>query len=484
VRARGFELALRLGLQWGNPGSLIMTTLLKVLLIVGLVALNAFFVASEYALLSVRRTRLEQLVKEGRARARMVQSLLADVGLLFSGIQLGITVASLLMGWLGETIMADAIKSVLEGYLTRFAAATVAHSISVGTAFLAITIILMVLGELVPKAVAYDRAEQTSLLVAGPMLFFLRSTQLLVRALDGMATLVLRALGQHPARAHGTAHSPEEVKLIVSAIRKGGLLGREQEEMIHGVFDLHRMLVREIMVPRPRLTVLPLTSDLGTLLAQVVEDQHSRIPIYEGTLDRIIGILYTKDLLRVFQERNRQGLPMNAPLDLRALLHSPMIVPETMSLMQMLRESRRRKNQMALVVDEFGTFVGLVTIEDVLEQIVGEIQDEYDQEEKAIRKLGENVMVVDASLGVRELADDYDIALPRGQGYETLGGFVMARLGYIPKGSETFLFEGRRYTVLELEGRRVAKVRIEWIDGRKPSTPAASEAAAPKTPSA
>jgi putative hemolysin len=463
-----------------------MTTviLLKALLIVSLVALNAFFVAAEYALLSVRRTRLEQLVKEGKARARMVLSLLSDVGLLFSGIQLGITVASLLMGWLGESIMASAIEHLLEGYLTQFAAATVAHSISVGTAFLAITIILMVLGELVPKAVAYDRAEQTSLIIAGPMLFFLRATQVLVRALDGLATLVLRGIGQHPSPSHGATHSAEEVKLIVSSIRRGGLLGKEQEEMIHGVFDLHRMLVREIMVPRPRLTVMPLTSDLAALLAHVVEDQHSRVPIYEGNPDHIIGILYTKDLLRVFQDRNRQGLPIGAPLDLRSLLHQPMIVPETMSLMQMLRESRRKKSQMALVVDEFGTFIGLVTIEDVLEQIVGDIQDEYDQEEKVIRKLGENVMVVDASLSVRELAVEYDLVLPRGPGYETLAGFVLSRLGYIPKGGESFLFDGRRFSVVEMEGRRVAKVKVERIERRKPPIPATSEAGAPKMPSA
>jgi magnesium and cobalt exporter, CNNM family len=462
-----------------------MSILLKALLIVGLVWLNAFFVAAEYALLSVRRTRLEQLVKEGKTRARMVLSLLADVGLLFSGIQLGITVASLLMGWLGESIMAAAIENLLEGYLNRFVAAAVAHSISVGAAFLLITVILMVLGELVPKAVAYDRAEQASLIVAGPMLFFLRASQILVRALDGMATLVLRGIGQRPGRRHGVAHSPEEVKLIVSAIRKGGLLGEEQEEMIHRVFDLHRTLVREIMVPRPRITCLPVTTELDAILGQVVEDQHSRIPIFEGNADHILGILYTKDLLRVVLERRRQGLPLNAPLDLRAMLHQPMIVPETMPLMQMLRESRRRKTQMALVVDEFGTFVGLVTIEDVLEQIVGDIQDEYDQEEKAIRKIGENVMVVDASLSVRELADDYEVVLPRGAGYETLAGFILARLGYIPKGGETFVFEGRRYTVTEMEGRRVAKVKVEKLAGRSAAVLPPSEVGVPnKTPSA
>jgi CBS domain containing-hemolysin-like protein len=166
------------------------------------------------------------------------------------------------------------------------------------------------------------------------------------------------------------------------------------------------------------------------------------------------------------------------------MIHTPMIVPETMSLMQMLRDSRRRRTQMALVVDEFGTFVGVVTIEDVLEQIVGEIQDEYDQEEKAIRKIGENVMVVDASLGVRELADDYDVVLPRGAGYETLAGFVLERLGFIPKGGETFLFGGLRYTVTEMDGRRVARVRIEKPGARAAAVHVAGEGGAPKAPSA
>jgi len=459
-----------------------MTVILKALLIVLLVALNAFFVAAEYALLSVRRTRLEQLVKEGKSGARIVQSLLSDVGALFSGIQLGITIASLLMGWLGESIMAAAIERALEGYLHQLVAAAIAHSISVGIAFLVITTMLMVLGELVPKALAYERAERASLLVARPLASFMELARYPVGALDALASLVLRGLGHLPGRPHGAPHSPEEVKLIVSAIRKRGLLGEEQEEMIHGVFDLEQVRVREIMVPRPRITCLPLSSDLHWLLERVVEDQHSRIPVYEGSPDHIVGILYTKDLLRVGLERRRQAVPMQAPLDMRALLHDPMIVPETMSLMQMLKEARRRRAQMALVVDEFGTFVGLVTFEDVLEQIVGEIQDEYDQEEKAIHKLAENVLVVDAALGLRELADDYDLDLPRGAGYETLAGFMLARLGAVPKGGETFVFKGRRYTVLEMDGRRVAKVRVEKLGIRTASSGAS--VSLPKAPSA
>lgn len=457
-----------------------MLALLKASLIIGLVALNAFFVATEYSLLSVRRTRLEQLANEGDPRAKQVLNLLSDMVALFSGTQLGITVISLLMGWIGEAIMAEAIESSLEGYLGRVARATVAHSISVGVAFLLITILLMVLGELVPKALAYEDAERFSLLVARPMSVFLRLSRYPVRLLDWLANGVLHSLHRTPSRSHVSLHTAEEVKLIVSGIRKRGLLDEEQEEMIHSVFDLDRVHVREIMVPWNRITCLPVTPDLEALLDRVVKDQHSRIPIYQDLPDQMIGVLYTKDLLAVLLERERAGKAVNAPFDLHSLLHQPMIVPEAMSLTQMLKEARRRHSQMALVVDEFGTFVGLVTIEDVLEQIVGEIQDEYDREEAAIRKVGENVLVVDASMSLRDLAGERDIVLPRGAGYETLAGFVLARLGTIPKGGESFVFESRRYTVAEMEGRRVSKVRIETLPSAATPAPYTPEPSGPQ----
>jgi CBS domain containing-hemolysin-like protein len=440
-----------------------MLALLKASLIIGLVAFNAFFVATEYALLSVRRTRLEELSNEGVPQAKLVLSLLSDMVALFSGTQLGVTVISLLMGWMGETIMADAIEHSLDGYLGHLARAAVAHSISVGMAFLVITMLLMVLGELVPKAMAYHNAERFALNVARPMFVFLKLSRYPVRLLDTMANGVLRSLHDTPARSQGPVHTAEEVKLIVSGIRKRGLLDEDQEEMIHSVFDLDRVRVREIMVAWNRITCLPVATDLPTLLDRVVKDQHSRIPIYDGLPDQIVGVLYSKDLLALLADRARMVIPVNAGFDLRTILHQPMIVPEGMSLTQMLKEARRRHSQMALVVDEFGTFVGLVTIEDVLEQIVGEIQDEYDREDSAVRKVGENVLVVDASMSLRDLASEREIVLPRGEGYETLAGFVLARLGFIPKGGESFIYEFRRYTVLEVEGRRIVKIRIETL---------------------
>jgi magnesium and cobalt exporter, CNNM family len=457
---------------------------LRTLAILALVSLNAFFAAAEYALLSVRRTRIEQLIAEGSRRARLVHTLLADTGLLISGTQFGMTLISLLMGWQGEAIMAEAIEHAVEGRLEHFTTLVIAHSIAVALSFILITVLLMVLGELVPKAIAYERADRVSLLVARPMLLFLELGRYPVRALDGLADLILRGLGSKPGQAHGSPHTPEEVKLIVAGFRKRGVLGEEQEEMIRSVFDLHQALVREIMTPWAKITCLALTSDLKRLLQRVVEDRYTRVPIYEGSRDHIVGILNTKDLLRAAFERMKQGTPLREPFDLGAILYKPMIVPETMTLDQMLEEARARHSQIALVVDEFGTFVGLVTLEDVLEEIVGDIQDEYDREERANRWAGDGVLIVDASENLRDLAEDYELVLARDAGYTTLAGFVLARLGVIPKGGEVFTYEGRRYTVLEMDGRRVAKVKVEKLPAKASTAAGAatSSAAAPKAP--
>ncbi|MCL5670293.1 MAG: hemolysin family protein [Acidobacteria bacterium] len=442
-----------------------MTLFLQGVLIFGLVAMNAFFVAAEYSLLSVRRSRLQQLVRVGSHRAMLVQKLLTYPSRLFSGLQLGITSASLLLGWLGESMLAGDVRELLDGRLKHFVG-PVSHGTATIIAFLLITGLLMVLGELAPKTIGYERAEKVSLLASWPLTLYMRTVHYPVLLMDWLAIRMARGVGVTASAGPGDMPSLEEVELIVTGVRKRGLLGEEQEEMIHSIFDLHRALVREIMVPRNQITSLPFSKDLHFLLESIVRDQHSRVPIYQGSPDHIIGILYARDLLGVTLDRLSRHIPLGEPIDLMSLLHPPMIVPETMPLIKLLDEARRRHAHLALVVDEFGTFVGLVTIEDVLEQIVGEIQDEYDREEEAIKKVGEDVLVVDAALNLRELADDYDIVLPRGAGYETLAGFVLDCLGKIPKGGESFAYEGRIYTVVDMDGLRVSKVKIEKLGSR------------------
>jgi putative hemolysin len=439
-----------------------MSLFLQGTLILALIAVNAFFVATEYALLSVRRSRLQQLVRMGNSRAGLVQKILVYPTRLFSALQLGVTAASLLLGWLGESLLAEDIRELLEGRVDHFLG-PLSHGLATVLAFVLITGLLMVLGELAPKTIGYERAERVALIFALPLTVFMRLVRVPVLVMDRLASTVTRVVGVTASAGHGDMHSLEEVELIVTGVRKRGLLGEEQEEMIHSIFDLHRALVREIMVPRNQITSLPLSKDLHFLLENIVRDQHSRVPIYEGSPDHIIGILYARDLLSVAFDRLSSHIPLDDPMDLMSLLHPPMIVPETMPLIKLLDEARKRHAHLALVVDEFGTFVGLVTIEDVLEQIVGEIQDEYDREEAAIKKLGEDVLVVDAALNLRELADDYEIVLPRGEGFETLAGFVLDCLGKIPKGGESFAYEGRVYTVVDMDGLRVSKVKIEKL---------------------
>src|SRR5215472_10575745 len=427
-----------------------MLALLKALLLVLLVGLNAFFVLAEYSLLRVRKTRLEQLVSEGEGRARLIQGLWADSSQLFSGIQLGITLASLLMGWLGEYVVAQALQRLLVTlHLQRHVSLAIAHATAVGVAFVFVTALVMVLGELVPKLLAYERSEVIALLLAAPVTWFFRVSKRPVDILDWLSSGVMRLLRPEPRQSHATQLTPEEVKLMVSDIRKGGLLEEEQEEMIHSVFEIDRVRVREIMVPWPKVTSLRVTSNLREILEKVAGDRHARIPVYEGSPDNIVGVLNTKDLLPLVLERQNRGDSPDAVFDLRRLLHQPMIVPETMSLTQLLEEARRRRAQMALVVDEFGTFVGLVTLDDVVEQIVGEI--ESDSGANTAERLSANVLVLDGSIGLRQLAEDYGIDLPRGAGYETLAGFVLDQLGAVPWGGETFVFANRRYAVIAME---------------------------------
>ncbi len=448
--------------------------LLNLAAVLGLVALSAFFVAAEYALLSVRRTRIEQLVKQGSSRAAIVQRMLANPGLLFSGLQLGITVASLLLGWFAEDALASSLEQWLLLSLDRYLSPAILHTVSTIIILVLITGVAIVLGELVPKTLGYERAEQVSLWTAWPMTLVLKSTKHFILLMDWISNQILRMVGFRVGTGHGQVHSAEEIKLLVTGIRQRGLLGKEQEDMILGAFDFHEVRVREVMTPWPDIISLPATNHLPTLLDKISHTMRSRIPVYEGSPDRIIGVLYPKDLLRVIRNRWQIGIPLQAPFDVRPIMREPIVVPENMTMDQLLEEYRKKRTQIALVVDEFGSYIGLVTLEDVLEEIVGEIDDEYDLPQETVRQLGDGVLMLSGAVTVRELADDYDLQLPRDQGFETLGGFLLSCLGRIPQGGEQFSYEGRRYTVLEMEGRRITQVKVE------PEVPPPASQANPK----
>jgi putative hemolysin len=449
---------------------MIAFVLLRVFLVLLLVAANAFFAAAEFALVSVRDTRIQQLIEAHRIGARTVQKLHRNLDEVVNGVQLGITIVSLTLGWIGEPIVARIVESM--GFINQVPHAMVyAHGIAIVLAFTLITCLHVILGELVPKSLALQRAEQVALAVAAPMDVFLTLFRPLLFTMSRAAGTVLRVFGSPKAR-QGPIHSPDELKLIATASRQFGQIPPFQEEMIHHALELEDITVRQVMVPRPDIFSLPGDLSLDDALGRVVEEQHSRIPIYDPKSgpEHIIGVLYAKDLMRWTRLRLtiQPGQPVAARISamkISQIMHDVLVVPETKVLTEMLEEFKDRKRHLAVVVDEFGSTAGVVTVEDILEQLVGEIEDEFDvpPPEQPILE-GKIAVVLEGSVGVRDLESQYQLVLPRDAGFETLAGFVLARLQRVPELGDTFDYEGHRYTVEEMEGRRIAKVRIEKLE--------------------
>jgi putative hemolysin len=452
---------------------MVTLVLLRIILVVLLVAANAFFVAAEFAMVSVRDTRIQQLIDQHRIGARTVRKIQQHLDEFLPAVQFGVTLCSLGLGWVGEGTIAAMIQPSL-GRIPY--AAVYAHGIAATLAFIIITYLLVILGELVPKSLALERAERVALAVAGPMDVFMTLSHPFLVVMNKSANLVLRGFGSR-LRREGSAHSPEELKLIVTASRRLGLLPEAEEEMIHHALELGNLTVREIMVPRHKIFSLSADMPLEEAMAKVVEEQHSRVPVYDPEKGRenIVGLLYSKDLSRLMHQR--LSAPERFPrrpgeIKVRHIMREVLFVPETKTLDDLLIEFQRRKRHLAVVVDEFGSVSGLVTVEDVLEQIVGELEDEFDIAQRAAIPLASGAVVLEGSLNLRDLETQYDITLPREEGFETLAGFVMAQLGKIPHAGERFDFDNRRYTVLQMDGHRIVRVKIENIKGPTSLEPA------------
>jgi putative hemolysin len=457
---------------------MIAYVLLRVFVILLLVAANAFFAAAEFALVSVRGTRIQQLIVAHRAGARTVLKLHQQLSRVVNGVQLGITVTSLTLGWLGEPVLAR----LFEVWIGSVPYATLyAHAVAVPVAFALITSLHVILGELVPKSLALQRAERVALAVAAPMDVFLTVTAPLTIGMSRAAGFVLRAFGTREVR-HGSVHSPDELKLIVTAAHHSGQLSPAQEEMLLNALELDNITARQVMVPRTRIFSLP--SDLTTdeALSRVVDEQHSRVPVYDPQRgpEHIIGVLYAKDLMR--WTRLRLGHIAAPPAAVRIaqmkigqIMHDVLVVPETKSLLDLLGEFQLRKRHLAVVVDEFGSTAGVISVEDVLEQLVGELEDEFDvASTQPVVSDANAPLVFDGSINIRDLETQYELKLPQDEGFETLAGFLLSRLQKMPAGGEAFDYEGRRFVVEKMDGHRIATVRIEPV----PALPASVSAAA------
>jgi CBS domain containing-hemolysin-like protein len=444
-------------------------TLVHGSLIAFFILANSFFVAAEFAIVSVRETRIEQLIALNRPGARTALQLKHNIDEFLPAVQFGVTLASLALGGIGEPAIADALLRLLaKAHGPEWLAAhamVYAHSAAVVIAFGAITYFEVLLGELVPKSLALQRAERIALAVAGPVDVFIRMTRPAVKVMNWSAARVLR-LFRAPLRGEGSAHSPEELKLMATATRRMGLLPPFQEEMIHRAIELNQVVASEIMTPRGKMFSLPADLALEAASAKIVDEQHSRVPVYDPERGRehIIGVVYSKDVARLMHFRGvARGLGSGGAsgLTLAQVMRDVLVVPETKLAVELLQEFQERRRQIAIVVDEFGSTLGLVTAEDVLEQVVGELEDEFDTGRSLPLPAAGGGLLLDGSASLRDLTTQLRWKFPRENGVETLAGFLLAKLGHLPDEGETVDFGGRRFAVVQMEGRRIAQVRVE-----------------------
>jgi CBS domain containing-hemolysin-like protein len=458
--------------------------ILRVLMVAFFILANSFFVAAEFAIVSVRETRMQQLVALNRPGARTALALKHSIDEFLPAVQFGVTLASLALGWLGEPAVAQMLLDLAARWFTHLPAHAVvyAHAAAIVISFAGIIYFEVLLGELVPKSLALARTERIALAVAGPMDVFIRMTRPALRVMNASATFVLRAF-RAPPSGEGSVHSPEEIKLIATATRRMGLLPAYQEEIIHRAIELNHVTVREIMTPRRRIFSLPAGMTIDRASARIVEEQHSRIPVYEDRApagndgapapladpDRIIGVVYSKDISRLMHLRavtlalGGQVHPANSALTLRQVMRDLLLVPETKLAVDLLQEFQQRRRQIAVVIDEFGSTVGIVTAEDVLEQVVGELEDEFDVASRSVDPDAEGVFELDGSTTLRDLGTQLGWTFPREAGVETLAGFLLAQLGHLPVAGESITHNGRRYIVEQMAGHRIGRIRVETI---------------------
>src|SRR5215203_237337 len=420
-------------------------------IIILLILLNGLFAATEMALVTIRRSRVNQLVEEGKAGATRILHLKSDPGRFLAVIQIGITFIGFLAAAFAGVSLADGLETALAGVpiLAPYAGAI---ALFVVTGIL--TLFTIVFGELVPKQIGLAHTERVALLFGGPVDVLGRIFRPLVAMLTGITRIVSRLFGADVTASERI--SAEEIRLIIEQGGEQGVLEAEEEQMIHAVIELGDQRVHEVMVPRIAMVSLAATASMDEAIDTVIEGGHSRIPVYEESIDEIIGILYAKDLLPFLK-----GSVAERP-SLRSILRTPVFVPESMSVDDLLHEFQRRKVHIGIVLDEYGGTAGLVTIEDLLEEIVGEIQDEYDEEEPLIVRISDDEARIDGRADVDDIAELFDtnLGLEDADEYDTVGGLIYHRIGGVPKPGDQVTVDGLTLTVETTDGRRVGKVLV------------------------
>jgi CBS domain containing-hemolysin-like protein len=436
---------------------------IRLLAVLALVLANGFFVAAEFSIISVRKTRIDQLLAEGSRMARPVRRALDNPDQFIAATQLGITMASLGLGWIGEPALASMLDPLLRGLSLPIAVAT-SHTIAVAIAFTTITALHIVLGELAPKTVALQYPETTSLIVAKPTEVFLRVFKPFIRVLNGMGWAVVRMLGMKAASGHGLVHSEEELKMLVTASQQAGVLEEDEEQMLHRVFHFAEFTAAEMMVPRTEMAAVKADAPVAEVVDLVWRGRHTSLPVYRGELDDIIGILFVPDLVRALASpadaQGHAGAGRAAPaFNLASIAREALTVPETMKADELLRQMRRHRTHQAIVIDEYGGTAGLVTFERVMERIVGRLGGDFGTATIPIRQLPDGSSEVDGLALVTDVNEQFGLDIDE-ETYTTLGGYMLGRLGRRPKVGDLVDIGERTLRVEAVDGLRVSRVRV------------------------
>lgn len=415
---------------------------------------NGFFVASEFALVSVRQTRISQLANEGDKTAKIAENALGQLDKYIAATQLGITIASIGLGWVGEATLARIIHPLFD-FLPYVSNTIATHTIAVAIAFVLITFMHVVIGELMPKSIALQYPEATTLKVTRPLVLIAKLFTPFIFLLNGFGNWCLKLLNIPPAHPSHAVHSEEELDMIIDASYKGGVLNETENFLLKNTLKFTDITAKQIMVPRCDIIAIPVDIDQNELEKLFSENQYTRYPVFEETIDNILGILHMKDLY--FCKKD------NTNINIRDCIRKPLLVPETITADVLFQNFKENRTEIAIVIDEFGGTSGIITLEDVLEEIFGDVQDEFDDEEKDIKKVSENKFLVNGLLRVDEFFRYFDINQHE-ESVETLGGLVQKELGRLAKINDEIQIDSLKIKVLEFKGRRIKRVLVEKTD--------------------
>lgn len=433
--------------------------LLGLVAVVLLVLLNGFFVAAEFSLVSVRKTRIAELVAQGNASAQTVQKALENPDQVIAATQLGITLASLSLGWIGEPALSHLIEPIIELFPLELRPG-LSHSLSSGLAFAMITFLHVVVGELAPKSIALQDPDKTSLIVARPTLWSERLFKPFIWALNGTGNALLRLVGMEPASGHQLVHSVEELKMLVTESAEGGAVARQESELLHAIFDFGDLLVRQVMIPRTEIIAVEADLPTAEIIPLITESTYTKFPVYDDDLDNILGIFHVKDLLRTMQEDGWQKSSV------RSLVREPMYVPETLPISTLLRQFRDNHQHIAIILDEFGGTAGLVTLEDLLEEIVGEVSDPFDDFTPEMVTLADGSILIDGLCLIEDVNKFLDLDL-NDPAYDTIAGYTLGKMGRIPKVNDSVEFDKVLIQVEAMDGMRIDRLKLTRLEDKK-----------------